>query len=1263
MSLLPAIDSPSPQRPRRRGGRVMVPERRPQRSAQGAAEPRPDEVRRLMRQMGKSTDAHDHGHHHDDNQNNNTDDEDEGGDAFVEIPGLAALPSLIATALARAQNKNNGKRPHEILSATQLREASRHNAAARAAKHQQAADDKARHDRLFKPPRLITTDGVRFFSSMRVLNFYENTKNNLTRQKAVVLNQPDRFTERDLNTFHQMWKEEAILHGDIEAMRDEMISKSRKMECNCHVGRFRQHAHAKWCNKRLRKKLDKEERNIEDRHARAQAKRKVDEEAHRRAAEEAAQTGGRGPTPLKPLPPLGLLSLPQAEDMAELRWRATAPPPLTAWHTRDVFIEDMKVVRYVVRVIQEAVDAVNKIADRREAQDAAEAEARRIKREEMQALADAAERAANISDSDSDSSSASDDDDGDGDGRAGGLTGRFRFKGETVNTLARRLLPIREKRRRRRSFVSTLRIRLMQRLLPVRLRRPSHKREESAGTPSAEAPASPEGKVETEAKESKDSQELADPTDPAELEEAEEAEEAEEEEDKEQERDSDSDSSSDDSLYPSECSDDYEDAFGDDAALLVKSRAITGPGEDTTEREYRSQLMESAIVRVEHSLVPPTWLKWCTEVVQMVRKDRRGRGIFTDFTGCEGQLCVLGQLFVTGWESMTCYESGYRDLTVAMMMRRCMVRIVQGYEDSEASSDGGALGSGSSDDSSSSESSDDEGDGYAPGGGFGTIDLSSMRKREKEAAHATEVALADAAAGARITTVADLPAAYSERRLVARLGDIVCRRRDWEWEEDHRTWPTGQAWEKSDVLLVDEQKLWKGNGALLELDRVMRSQAWQDRELDDASVMELCRAFIGEEMMRDQWGSGWKTVTELEGLLEEMHRVGGDRVDESVRKFDPETAEYLDLKVNLKRRRMIRRGLGRLREGALVLAIRPWEPADGTKGSSREMLAPWFVPPEEEQGDDGSGDSDASSRPSSTETNAQSVPEEASSSDEETEEEALLRYAKAEWLEKQETQLEEIKEMDAEERWLQGLRAAEEAARPVQTPLMNWLHSPSTPQPATAAAVLAAAEDGGGVGGGVGARDPPPTTAGDLWESLGVAQGGAATDGGSINEIGDQDEECLEEEEDEGNSDEEPDDEGITAWERPDQRELQALRREWLEELLLLPTDPRFDRIEDNFVFAGGNGRLQLWQHGPCVEATLFRRVVVVEEEGEADDDHDGHTGVVVMHSGGGGGEAPWEIQDEAIASPWLRKQRPRTDAAAAAAPAAPVRTAVADVS
>ena len=330
-------------------------------------------------------DHHHHGHYHDDDEERNG----------IELPGLSELPGLIKKAQQREADKYKGKRPHEIMSASQWRAANKHN--------------EGRKGKNIKPPKgLVTTDGAHFFSSVRVLNFYERTKNNLVKQQAEVLNRAHTFNERDMNTFKQMWEEKAILEGNIDQLRDDIIMRSRKLDCACDLKLHLNHLRAKKSRIKLSKLLQKKDTKVIEIYQKKVAKYEDEKEKWKKLKMELLGDQNtqkttspsvlmdlRPPTPM--LPPSGLLDLPRAETMESLKYRRTPTPKLCSFESTDVFLVDSKIIQYLVRIFEEGIDGVNLIAEEREEQSRLAEEERKRKKEERIALAKAAEEAAMLS--------------------------------------------------------------------------------------------------------------------------------------------------------------------------------------------------------------------------------------------------------------------------------------------------------------------------------------------------------------------------------------------------------------------------------------------------------------------------------------------------------------------------------------------------------------------------------------------------------------------------------------------------------------------------------------------------------------------------------------------------------------------------------------------------------------------------------------------------------------------------------------------------
>ena len=339
---------------------------------------------------------HSHHHHHD----HNHDDQDATHDEEIELPGLAELPQLIQRAVQRQADKYKGKRPQEIMSASQWRAANKHNEGIKAKNR--------------KPPKnLVTTDGIHFFSSIRVLDFFESTKNNLVKQQAQVLNRAQTFNERDMNTFTQLWEEKALLDGDIDKLRDEVIMRSRKLDCDCNLNRHVNHLRATRTRTKLRKKLRQKDVKEANQFENKRLEHEAAEESYRifKASYSEFSTERPMSPPMKLPPPTGLLQLPRCVNLYTLKQRKQPPAPLCSFISTDVLLVDTKVIQYLVRVFQEAVDMVNNIADQREEKAKQEEDERRKKREELLKLAKAAEEAAMVSSSEEDEDEDEDEND------------------------------------------------------------------------------------------------------------------------------------------------------------------------------------------------------------------------------------------------------------------------------------------------------------------------------------------------------------------------------------------------------------------------------------------------------------------------------------------------------------------------------------------------------------------------------------------------------------------------------------------------------------------------------------------------------------------------------------------------------------------------------------------------------------------------------------------------------------------------------------
>ena len=345
-----------------------------------------------------SSDSHDHTTHAHAHANPHSSDDP------IELPGLAQLPGLIQQAHQRQANKYKGKRPHEIMSASQWRAANKHN------------EGKQIH--LQKPPKgLVTTDGVHFFSSIRVLNFYERTKNNLVKQQSEVLNRAHTFNERDMNTFQQMWEEKAILDGNIDDLRADIIERSKRLDCACRLDLHVNHLKATRNRNRLVASLQHKERQKQQAYTAKVSKFNDEKEIWMNLKQKLLKHPNplvdlRPPTPL--MPPSGLMAFPRAETMDALKYRRTVPvPPVRSFESTDVILQDQRIIQYLVRVFEEGIDQINEIADDREEKARLEEEDRNQKKKERIALAKAAEEAAMLS-SDEDEEEEEEEEDPDG---------------------------------------------------------------------------------------------------------------------------------------------------------------------------------------------------------------------------------------------------------------------------------------------------------------------------------------------------------------------------------------------------------------------------------------------------------------------------------------------------------------------------------------------------------------------------------------------------------------------------------------------------------------------------------------------------------------------------------------------------------------------------------------------------------------------------------------------------------------------------------
>jgi hypothetical protein len=741
-------------------------------------------------------------------------------DSFVELPGLAALPQLIAKARQRLQDKDKGKSPHELLSPAQLKEASRH-----ASKKIITGGPRVPAE----PPRLISTNGVHFFSSMRVLNFHERTKNDMKKQRALVMNRTGNFTERDLFTFKAMWMERDLLEGDIDSMRQDIIAKGRKLDCSCRASQSRQHRHAEWCRQRLRRRLLQEDRAKEEAYAMAMATAAAEEEAKEAAAGAPANaTKDRSPTKSSTkstAEPKHILDLPRADDMPALLLRRKSPPPLPAFHTRDALVEDMHVLKWINLLLPKAVDAVNKIADDREEKDRLEREERKRKQEELQAMADAVAAAADGSDSDAGSSS---EDDTRYDDQRLHL---FSFQREGLSYLARRLLP--------------------------------------EGL-ALDAPAADDSY--------------------------------------ESER----------SMYcPSEHESDFENEFEEDVGMAKRAefhRAI-----DASEAEHIANLMRSAIVRMFQghlgSIVPSTWLKYVSELGELVPKHILGRARFVDLTGSQGALSVLTALWSPQWQSFSSFEDGYENLIVGRHFVDGAKKVVLGKSDTDEWS--GSESSSSS--SSNNEDSDSDSDAR-----FLKRPPKDMYEEKFQ-----EFCRAHRRMQPQQNNATLVPEHHLPKNVVRRLDTVRILRRTWDWDTPHKEWPSSPVWEMADVLLIDQQKLWVGDGCIKELGRVINSSEWEAQTYTHEAMRALSRVYLGTSKLDgEDFVDEFDEIGEIRNRLEELHRAGDKNiVRKVVRRHDMEACDALELRASLRRRVQLAGALARCKPTALVAVVAPYLPA------------------------------------------------------------------------------------------------------------------------------------------------------------------------------------------------------------------------------------------------------------------------------------------------------------------------------------------------
>ena len=723
-----------------------------------------------------------------------------GDDDFVELPGLAALPSLISKARQRLEDKDKGKRAYELLSPAQLKEAKRH---VQQEKIANAGGQRA----LPKPPRLVSTDGVHFFSSMRVLNFYERTKNNIKKQKALVATRASNFTERDLYTFKHMWLEKDKLESDISSMREEIIAKGKKLDCNCRASQSRSHKHAAWCRKRLRTKLAKEDRAKELAYAFA-----VNNQGSGSELDDSGDIDHRKKS---------LLDLPRAEDMHQLSLRHKFVPPLSSFHTRDALVQDMHILKWINLLIPEAAEVVNAIADDREEQARIEKEEQKRKREELQAMADAVAAAAQ--DSSSSETEGSENDLSDEEGEA--VLDKFNFKSRKLQDRAKCMLP--------------------------------------------------EGVIDV----SEDQAE----------------------------------SSSDNDSYPSAHESDFENEFEKDAG--AKKVVDFDRNFNATEQEHIATLMQSAIVRVFQgplkSVVPSTWLRYVSELGELVPKQVYGRARLVDLTGSEGALAVLTALWSCQFESITTFEDGYEKLIIAMHFVDATKKVVLGE----------VKGDNSDSDSSTIHDSDVDLDGYH----------SELENPPKDEYDERFRAFCRAHQKVKTKNIVCISESHTPSSILNRLNTVKVLRRSWNFDEPHMMWKDAEVWQKADVLLIDEQKLWLGNGCLRELDQVMSSPEWVNQEYTSDAIRELSRVYLGIQKIEKKEFTilddeeQENEIQILRQKLEEVRMINDpEALQKIVRANDANVCDSLELKASLLRRRELSNSLSKCKPGTLVAVLRPY---------------------------------------------------------------------------------------------------------------------------------------------------------------------------------------------------------------------------------------------------------------------------------------------------------------------------------------------------
>ena len=705
--------------------------------------------------LSPSSSSNHHSHPHTNaNANANANANDDG----IQLPGLSELPSLIRKAIQKNADKYKGKQPHEIMSASQWAAANKHNEGKRKK----------------KPPKgLVTTDGIHFFSSIRVLNFYERTKSNFVKQQSEVLNRAHTFNERDMNTFQQMWEEKALLDGNIDDLREELIMKSRKLDCACNLDRHVIHLRATRNRAVLAKKLMQKDQTTV-----CAYEKKVDQyeaEKEKWRALKATLTGSssaststlatldvRPPTPM--LPPSGLLDLPRAETMISLKYRSDPVPPLCSFISTDVLLRDAQVIQYLVRIFQEGIDAVNAIAEDRKEKARLAEEERKKKKEERIALAKAAEAAAMLSDSEDEEDDAEDEEE------------------ETLDTAA------------------------------------------------ATDPTLTEQDLIAQHQESSEEE--------------------------------------DDTYAFSEHSSDFEDEFEDVAPNQLSTISLHGPSGDANEHQYVEQLMHTAIVEIQNTIVPPTFMKFISEALELLSSSVRERGArFVDLTGSTGAFSVLTSLWSLGWSSTVTYEKDYEDLVLAKLYVREVENIIRGEKRNTADLE---LDSESNSDFDSDSDDDDDDHTNA---GF---------KKPSAGRPSTP---------ANIVDPKTLPAQYQKRAVLHRLdAQVFAVRRNFLFQ-DTDPYPCG-SWTKADVLFIDENKMSqlenKSPAPAHILHQIVNSLPWQDRDFGE-SVMNLAYSFLGLDLMIDADTEELKSSSQLEVLLEELDKQDDERIGQCMKASDPGT--------------------------------------------------------------------------------------------------------------------------------------------------------------------------------------------------------------------------------------------------------------------------------------------------------------------------------------------------------------------------------------